>query len=83
VISQLEKSIGLSIHVNTFDDLPLADIPTQVRDNKNYFEILFPKEFINQTIPLLVDDSLIRVSTDNNAVATFKNKATIKTLQKK
>ncbi|MFZ2151413.1 MAG: ATPase, T2SS/T4P/T4SS family [Candidatus Absconditicoccaceae bacterium] len=83
VISQLEKSIGLSIHVNTFEDLPLADIATQVKENKNYFEILFPQEFINKTIALLVDDTLIRVSTDENAVATFKNKATIKTLQKK
>jgi len=73
----------LSIHVNTFEDLPLADIATQVKESKNYFEILFPKEFINKTIALLVDDALIRVSTDENAVATFKNKSTIKNLQKK
>jgi len=83
VISQLEKSIWLSIHVNTFEDLPLASIPTEVRENKNNFEILFPKEFINKTIPLLVEDTLMRVTTDDNAVATFKNKATIKILQKK
>jgi len=61
----------------------LANIPTQIRENKNYFEILFPKEFINKTIPLLVDDTLMRVTTDDNAVAIFKNKATIKVLQKK
>jgi hypothetical protein len=61
----------------------LASIPTEIRENKNNFEILFPKEFINKTIPLLVEDTLMRVTTDDNAVATFKNKATIKILQKK
>lgn len=83
VITQLEKSIWLSIDVHTFDDLPLADIPTQIKEGKNYFEILLPKEFANQSIALLVDDVLMRLSADQNAVISFKNKSTIKVLQKR
>jgi len=83
VIAQLEKSLWLKIHVNTFQDLPLSDTPTQVKQSKNYFEIFLPKEFANKTIPLLVDDSLVRTSTDSNAIISFKNKSMIKLLQKK
>ncbi len=83
VIAQLEKSIWLNIDVHTFDDLPLADIPTQIKEGKNYFEILLPKEFANQSIALLVDDVLMRLSADQNAVISFKNKSTIKVLQKR
>jgi hypothetical protein len=73
----------LSIHVYTFEDLPLLAISPQVRDGKNYFEILLPKEFVNQNVSFLVDNSLVRVSADNNAVVVFKNKSTIKMFQKK
>lgn len=83
IISQLEKAIWLSIHVNTFEDLPIMDIAADTKINKNFFEIYLPKEFINQTFTLLVDDTLININSDSNAVISFKNKSTIKSLQKK
>lgn len=83
IISQLEKSIWLSIHVTTFDELPIMDVVTETKINKNFFEIYLPKEFIDQTFTLLVEDSLITVNSDSNAVISFKNKSTIKSLQKR
>ena len=85
-ISNLEKEIGLWIHVRTFNELPLLDVKVDIAWGERKGEpliISLPESFRNKTVPLLVDDWLIYAKADNNANIVINNKQTSSIIKRK
>ena len=85
-ITNLEKDIGLRIHVRTFNELPLLDVKVDIAggDRKgDPLVISLPEEFRNKTVPLLVDDGLVYARADNQANIVIKNKETSTLIKRK
>jgi len=84
-ITDLEKTIGLRINVKTFADLPLMDIKTDVAGPKKWarVDIAFPQEMWNKQICLLVGDEILYFNADNNGIVSIKNKAVVKSIERK
>ena len=85
-ITNLEKDIGLRIHVRTFNELPLLDVKVDIAggDRKgDPLVISLPEEFRNKTVPLLVDDGLVYARADNQANIVIKNKETAMLIKRK
>ncbi len=85
-ITNLEKDIGLRIHVKTFNELPLLDVKVDIAggDRKgDPLMISLPEEFRNKTVPLLVDDGLVYAKADNQANIVIKNKETSTLIKRK
>ena len=85
-ITNLEKDIGLRIHVKTFNELPLLDVKVDIAggDRKgDPLVISLPEEFRNKTVPLLVDDGLVYARADNQANIVIKNKETAMLIKRK
>ena len=85
-ITNLEKDIGLRIHVRTFNELPLLEVKVDIAggDRKgDPLVISLPEEFRNKTVPLLVDDGLVYARADNQANIVIKNKETAMLIKRK
>jgi len=85
-ITNLEKDIGLRIHVKTFNELPLLDVKVDIAggDRKgDPLVISLPEDFRNKTVPLLVDDWLVYAKADNQANIVIKNKETATLIKRK
>jgi len=85
-ITNLEKEIGLGIHVRTFNELPLLDVKVDVAgwERKNEPLIIsLPESFRNKTVPLLVDDGLIYAKADNNANIVISSRQTSSLIKRK
>ena len=85
-ITNLEKDIGLRIHVRTFNELPLLEVKVHIAggDRKgDPLVISLPEEFRNKTVPLLVDDGLVYAKADNQANIVIKNKETSTLIKRK
>ena len=85
-ITNLEKDIGLRIHVRTFNELPLLEVKVDIAggDRKgDPLVISLPEEFRNKTVPLLVDDGLVYAKADNQANIVIKNKETATLIKRK
>ncbi len=85
-ITNLEKDIGLRIHVKTFNELPLLDVKVDIAggDRKgDPLVISLPEELRNKTVPLLVDDGLVYARADNQANIVIKNKETAMLIKRK
>ena len=85
-ITNLEKDIGLRIHVRTFNELPLLEVKVDIAggDRKgDPLVISLPEEFRNKTVPLLVDDGLVYAKADNQANIVIKNKETSTLIKRK
>lgn len=85
-ITNLEKDIGLRIHVRTFNELPLLEVKVDIAggDRKgDPLVISLPEEFRNRTVPLLVDDGLVYARADNQANIVIKNKETAMLIKRK
>ena len=85
-ITNLEKDIGLRIHVKTFNELPLLEVKVDIAggDRKgDPLVISLPEEFRNKTVPLLVDDGLVYAKADNQANIVIKNKETATLIKRK
>ena len=85
-ITNLEKDIGLRIHVRTFNELPLLEVKVDIAggDRKgDPLVISLPEEFRNKTVPLLVDDGLVYARADNQANIAIKNKETAMLIKRK
>lgn len=83
-ISGLEKTVGLSINIKTFEDLPLLDVKTTINEGKkSSFNIAFPAEFADKNMCLLVGEEILYFVADAHAVISITNKTVVKTIQKK
>ena len=85
-ITNLEKDIGLRIHVRTFNELPLLEVKVDIAggDRKgDPLVISLPEELRNKTVPLLVDDGLVYARADNQANIVIKNKETAMLIKRK
>lgn len=85
-ISNLEKDIGLRIHVKTFNELPLLDVKVQIAGGERKNDplvISLPEEFRNKTVPLLIDDGLVYAKVDNQANIVIKTKETATLIKRK
>jgi ATPase len=82
-INELEKSLGLSVNVKTFDEVPLADVKVDVKTQKNMVDIIFPQSSANQQIQLLIHDEVFAAKADPQATLTIKKKNIINLIQKK
>lgn len=84
-ITDLEKSIWLSIKVKTFDELPILDIKTQTSlVGKANLEIQFPDEYTEKEIWLLIwNEIIVKWHTTSSAVFVVKDKALAKVVSKK
>ena len=82
-INELEKSLGLSINVKTFEDLPLSDVKVDMQSQKNMTDIIFPPSHVNQHITFLIDDEIFTAKSDAHAVVTIKKKNIINMINKK
>lgn len=85
-ITNLEKEIGLGIHVRTFNELPLLDVKVDIAGGERKNEpliISLPENFRNKTVPLLVDDGLIYAKADNNANIVINSRQTSSLIKRK
>ncbi len=85
-ITNLEKDIGLRIHVKTFNELPLLDVKVQIAGGERKNDplvISLPEEFRNKTVPLLIDDGLVYAKVDNQANIVIKTKETATLIKRK
>lgn len=84
-ITDLEKSIWLSIKVKTFDELPLLDVKTTTSlVGKANLEIKFPDEYAEKEIWLLIWSEIVfKWYTNSSAVFVLKDKALAKIVSKK
>jgi predicted PilT family ATPase len=85
-ITNLEKEIGLWIHVRTFNELPLLDVKVDIAWGERKWEpliISLPESFRNKTVPLLVDDGLVYAKADNNANIVINSKQTSSLIKRK
>lgn len=82
-INELERSLGLSINVKTFEDLPLSDVKVEMRVEKNIANIIFPPTHVNQTITFMIDDEILSARSDAHGVVTIKKKNLINMIKKR
>ncbi len=82
-INDLEKSIWLKIKVRDFLELPLMDTKVDIMESKSRLDIAFSKDLANQSISLIVWDDIVKLDTNHNWVASIKNKALIRNIQKR
>lgn len=85
-INELEKEIGLRIHVKTFNELPLLDAKVDIAGGNSKNEpliISLPEAYRNKTICLLVDDGLVYAKSNDQANIVINNKQTIQLIKRK
>ena len=85
-INELEKDIGLRIHVKTFNELPLLDVKVDIAGGNKKNEplvIALPEEYRNTTICLLIDDGLIYTKTNAQANIVINNRETATMIRRK
>ena len=82
-INELEKSLGLSVNVKTFDEAPLADVTVDVKTHNHMIDIIFPQSYANQNIQLLIHDEIFSAKADAQATLSIKKKNIINLIQKK
>lgn len=84
-IGDLEKTVGLSINVKSFEDLPLLDVTSDISESKKNarLDIAFPDQFSGKIMCLMVGEDLVYFTADANAIITIKDKSMVKTVQKK
>lgn len=82
-INELEKTLGLSINVKSFDDVPLSDVQVDVKKERTMTTIQFPSTYANQQIQLLIDDEVFTAKTDAHAQLIIKKKNIMSQMQKR
>lgn len=84
-IGDLEKMVGLSIKVKTFEDLPLLDTKVEISDVKKNarLDIAFPDMYAGKLICLLIGEEVVYFTADQNAIISIKDKALSRSIQKK
>jgi len=84
-IADLEKTIGLSINIKSFDDLPLLDVTTDINESKknSRLEISLPDQFVGKNMCLMVGEDLVYFVADANSIIAIKDKSLVKAIQKK
>jgi len=83
-INNLEQIIGLNIHVETFDELPLIKDEVEIKTMRNNqkMSIQFSKEYSEVDICLLAGDQLYFFKTNNHSQIIIKKPKTVKALAK-
>ncbi|MBU0627138.1 hypothetical protein KKG31_02795 [Patescibacteria group bacterium] len=81
----MEKMVGLSIKVKTFEDLPLLDTKVEISDVKKNarLDIAFPDMYAGKLICLLIGEEVVYFTADQNAIISIKDKALSRSIQKK
>lgn len=84
-INDLEKTVGLSINVKSFADLPILDVQTQMSNaaKNTRIDIAFPAGYEEKEIVVIIWDDLLRTRTDAHASLVIKDKNMVKQIQKK
>lgn len=85
-INELEKSIGLRIHVKTFHELPLLDEKIDIAGGNKKNEplvISLPEAYRNKTVCLLVDDGLVYAKANDQANIVINARETITLIRRK
>ena len=84
-INDLEKTVGLSINVKSFADLPILDVQTQMStaQKNGRVDITFPAGYEEKEIVVIIGDDLLRTRTDAHASLVIKDKIMVKQIQKK
>jgi len=84
-IMDLEKLLGLKLHVHTFDELPIAsvEIETYTSHRKDEMSIQFPEEYANQNICLLASEELFFFKTNSKSKIIITKAKIVKSLEKK
>lgn len=84
-INDLEKTVGLSINVKSFADLPILDVQTQMStaQKNGRVDIAFPAWYEEKEIVVIIWDDLLRTRTDAHASLVIKDKIMVKHIQKK
>jgi len=84
-ITELEKTLWMSIKVKTFDELPLLDVKTDISGWKKWGQlfIAFPNGYESTTITLLVWDNLIKYQTDRNWVIAINDRNEVRTIERR
>lgn len=84
-ITELEKTLWMSIKVKTFEELPILDVKTDVSGGKKWgqFFISFPSGYESKTISLLIWDNLNKYQTDRNWVISINDKNEIRMIERR
>jgi len=84
-ITELEKTLWLSIKVRTFDELPLLDVKTDISGGKKWWQlfIAFPHWYENTSVTLLVWDTLNKYQTDRNWVIAIDDRTEVRTIERR
>jgi len=79
----LEKSLGLSINVKSFDDVPLADVQVDVKQDRSLTTIQLPSNYANQQVQLLIDEEVFTTKADSHGQIAIKKKNIITQIHKR
>jgi predicted PilT family ATPase len=84
-ITELEKTLWMSIKVRTFDELPLLDVKTDISGWKKWGQlfIAFPNWYESTTVTLLIGDNLIKYQTDRNWVIAINDRNEVRTIERR
>ncbi len=82
-IRWLEEEIWLSIHVKTYDELPILDVKANIEDNNNSIVMYFPKWYENTNIYIMIWKELLRTKTNTNGQIIIKKKDYLKAMRAK
>ena len=84
-ITELEKTLWMSIKVRTFDELPLLDVKTDISGWKKWGQlfIAFPNGYESTTVTLLIGDNLIKYQTDRNWVIAINDRNEVRTIERR
>ena len=82
-INDLQRTIWLDINVKSFEDLPLLESKVDISESRWELHIAFASEYAKKTMHLLIWEEIINAITDNNGVATIKDKPVLKAIQKR
>lgn len=84
-ITELEKTLWMSIKVKTFDELPLKDVKTDISGWKKWWQmfIAFPQWFENKSVTLLIGDNLMKYQTDRNWVIIINDRNDVRMIERR
>ncbi len=84
-IQSLEKSLGMSISVRLFSDLPLLGVQADQEINAKWTRMVltFPQEMAGRDVALLVGEEILKTRIDNRATINVSGKGKVNSISRK
>lgn len=83
-IWELERTVGVWITVKTFDELPVADVKTQISGGqKGGLFIAFPDGWENRTVSLIIGDEVKKFTTDQNGLVILNDRNLVRLVERR